>query len=39
MKFFGANGKPFISKRQKDLSDKSIPFVFELYGKMSLLYM
>ena len=37
VKFFGGNGKPFISKRQKDLSEKSIPFVLEWYGKMSLL--
>ena len=37
VKFFGGNGKPFISKMQKDLSEKSIPFVLEWYGKMSLL--
>ena len=37
VKFFGGNGKPFISKMQKDLSEKSIPFDLEWYGKMSLL--
>ena len=37
VKFFGGNEQPYISKRQKDLSEKSIPFVLEWYGKMSLL--
>ena len=37
VKFFRGNGQPFISKTQKDLSEKSIPFVLKLYGKMSLL--
>ena len=37
VKFFGGYGKPFISKRKKDLSQKRIPFVLEWYGKMSLL--
>ena len=37
VKFFGGNGKAFISKMQKDLSEKIIPFVLEWYGKMSLL--
>ena len=37
VKFFGGNRKPFISKRQKDLSEKSIPFVLKSYRKMSLL--
>ena len=37
MKFFGGNGQVFISKKQKDLAFKSIPFVLKLYGKMSLL--
>ena len=36
VKFFGGNGQVFISKRQKDLSVKSIPFVLKLDGKMSL---
>ena len=36
-KFFGGNGQSVISKRKKDLSEKSIPFVLEWYGKMSLL--
>ena len=36
VKFFGGNGKPFISKRQKYLSEKNIPFVLEGYEKMSL---
>ena len=35
VKFFGSNGQPFISKRQKDLSEKSILFVLESSGKMS----
>ena len=37
VKSFGGYGKPFISKTQKDLSEKSILFVLEWYGKMSLL--
>ena len=37
VKFFGGNGQAFISKRQKDLSGKSIPFVSEWYRKMSIL--
>ena len=37
MKFFGVNGQKFISKKQKDLAVKSIPFVLKSYGKMSLL--
>ena len=37
MKFFGGNGQVFISKKQKDLAVKSIPFVLKSYGKMSLL--
>ena len=37
MKFFGGNGQVFISKREKDLALKSIPFVLKWYGKMSLL--
>ena len=37
MKFFGANGQVFISKKQKDLEVKSIPFLLKSYGKMSLL--
>ena len=36
VKFFGGNGQVFISKRQKDLSVKSIPFVLKSDGKMSL---
>ena len=36
-KFFGGNGQVFISKKQKDLAVKSIPFVSKSYGKMSLL--
>ena len=35
--FFGGNGQVFISKKQKDLAVKSIPFVLKSYGKMSLL--
>ena len=34
-KFFGGNGQVFISKKQKDLAAKSIPFVSKSYGKMS----
>ena len=37
MKFFGGNGQVFISKKQKDLAVKSIPFVLKSYGKISLL--
>ena len=37
IKFFGGNGQVFISKKQKDLAVKSIPFVLKSYGKMSLL--
>ena len=36
MKFLGGNGQVFISKKQKDLALKSIPFVLKSYGKMSL---
>ena len=36
-KFFGCNGQAFISKEQKDLSGKSIPFVLKWYRKMSIL--
>ena len=35
VKFFGGNGQPFISKKQKHLAVKSIPFVVKWYGKMS----
>ena len=31
------NGQVCISKKQKDLAVKSIPFVLKSYGKMSLL--
>ena len=37
VKFFGGNGQVFISKKQKDLAVKSIPFVLKSYGKRSLL--
>ena len=37
VKFFGGNGEVSISKKQKDLAVKSIPFVLKSYGKMSLL--
>ena len=37
MKFFGGNGQVFISKKQKDLAVKSIPFVLKPYEKISLL--
>ena len=37
VKFFGCNGQVFISKKQKDLTVKSIPFLLKSYGKMSLL--
>ena len=36
VKFFGGNGQPFVSKEQKDLWEKSNPFVLEWYRKMSL---
>ena len=36
VKFFGGNGQVFISKKQKDLAAKSIPFVLKSYGKMNL---
>ena len=35
--FFNSNGQVFISKKQKDLPVKRIPFVLKTYGKMSLL--
>ena len=37
VKFFRGNGQVFISKKQKDLAVKSIPFVLKSYAKMSLL--
>ena len=37
VKFLGGIGQVFISKKQKDLAVKSIPFVLKSYGKMSLL--
>ena len=37
VKFFGGNGQLFISKKQKDQSGKSIPFVLKSNEKMSLL--
>ena len=37
VKFFEDNRQVFISKKQKDLAVKSIPFVLKSYGKMSLL--
>ena len=37
VKFSGGNGQPFISKKQKDWSGKSIPFVLKWYRKMSIL--
>ena len=37
VKFLGGNGQVFISKKQKYLAVKSIPFVLKSYGKMSLL--
>ena len=36
VKFFGGNNQAFISKKQKDLSGKSIPFVLKRYRMMSL---
>ena len=38
VKFFGDNGKVFISKKQKDLAVKSIQFLLKSYAKMKLLY-
>ena len=35
MKFLGGNGQVFISKKQKDLAFKSIPFVLKSYRNMS----
>ena len=35
VKLFGGNGQVFISKKQKDLAVKSIPFVLKSCGKMS----
>ena len=37
VKIFGGNGQAFISKKQKDMAVKSIPFALKSYGKMSLL--
>ena len=37
VQFYGGNNQPFISKKQKDSSVKSIPFVLKRYGKLSLL--
>ena len=37
VKFFEGYGQAFISKKQKDLSGKSIPFVLKWYRKMSIL--
>ena len=37
VKLVGGNGQEFISKIQKCLAVKSIPFVLKSYGKMSLL--
>ena len=37
VQFFGGNNQGFITKKQKDSSVKSIPFVLKRYGKMSLL--
>ena len=37
VKFFGGNGPIFISKKQKDLAVKSIPFDLKSYRKMSLI--
>ena len=37
VKFFRGNAQAFISKKQTDLSVKSILFVLEWYGKMSVL--
>ena len=37
VKILGGNGHVFISKKQKGLAVKSIPFVLKSYGKMSQL--
>ena len=37
VKLFRGNGQVFISKKQKDLAVKSIPFALKWYGKMSVL--
>ena len=37
IKFLGGNDQVFMSKKEKDLAVKSIPFVLKSYGKMSLL--
>ena len=37
VKFLGGNGQSFISKKQKDLPGKSIPFVLKWYRKISIL--
>ena len=37
LKFFWGNGQAFISKKEKDLAVKIIPFVLKSYGKVSLL--
>ena len=37
VKYFGGHGQLCTSKKQKDLSLKSIPFVLRCYEKMSLL--
>ena len=37
VKLFGGNGQVFISKKQKDLAGKSIPFVLKSHAKMILL--
>ena len=37
VKFFGGNGHAFISKKENDLSVKSIPFASKWYGKMTVL--
>ena len=37
VKFLGGNGQVSISKKQKDLAVKSIPFVLKSYRKMSRL--
>ena len=38
VKYFGGNGQVLISKKQKDLAVKIIPFVLKSYGKISQLY-
>ena len=37
VKFFEGHNQVFISKKQKDLLGKSIPFVLKWHGNMSLL--